>query len=428
MALVLFAPGAAAFAQQEAPKADQEKPQPPAEPPIAVSLKDGVHFKSADGNLDSTLGGYASVHYRFTAHRPKDNVRSSPDSWFLRQVRPELAGTIYKDFEFKIQYEFATGATSAVVGTLQDAYLGWKYLPELSFRVGQFKEPFGQEQGISDRFVDFAERSIADRFTPARDLGAMVYGKLFDDVLGYDLGHFNGNGRGVVDSNKGKEFAGRIRVQPFVTADESSFFKYLRVGVAGTTGTTQKSSSNGLDSVSPYLGITVLDATAGTLDGDRKRLGGEVTWNYGPLGLRGEAWRRVDGLDNGAFNNERLNITAWNASVTYLLTGEKKPIEGRVVPTNDLNPRTGEWGAVEAAVRVDRLRISDRVFTTGVAPAAGNSNAATGYTFGMNWYLTRHIRISPNLFWEVYEDPILFSTGRTDRHFFGGILRFQLEF
>jgi len=52
----------------------------------------------------------------------------------------------------------------------------------------------------------------------------------------------------------------------------------------------------------------------------------------------------------------------------------------------------------------------------------------TGYSLGVNWYLTRNIRISPDVFWEVFDDPILFATGRTDRHFFGGILRFQLEF
>ncbi|MBI3854814.1 MAG: hypothetical protein HY293_03890 [Planctomycetes bacterium] len=392
--------------------------EPPTESPITATLRDGVHFRSADGNLDATLGGYAGLHYRAVAHRPEDNVRTSPDSWFLRQVRPELAGTVYKDFDFRVQLDFPSGSAAG----LADAYVGWRRFPELSLRLGQFKEPFGQEQTTPDRFVEFDERSLGDRFTPQRDLGAMLYGRLFDGILGYEAGFFNGQGRGVLDANRGKELAARVRVLPFFAADDAFPLKSLRFGIAATTGTTQKSSISALDSPSPGLAILHLDATAGTLDGDRKRLGGELAWTAGPLGLRAELWRRVDGIDNGAFDNRRLAITAWNASAAWRITGEKKPLDGRLLPADET------WGAVEVAYRIDRLRIGGEVFTTGAAAAAGNSNAATEHTLGINWHLTRHLRVSPNFFWEVYDDPILFSTGRTDRHFFGGILRFQLEF
>lgn len=447
IALTLFYPGSA-FVQDkpEAPKEEakpapqkpkDDKSQPPAEPAITVSLRDGVHFKSSDGNLDATLGGYAGIHYRVTAHRPNDNVRTLPDSWFVRQLRPELSGTVYKDFDFRVVLDIPTGNglagnPSAATGTVTDAYIGWRYYPELSFRIGQFKEPFGQEQTTPDRFVDFDERSQGDRFVPQRDIGAMVYGKLFGGILGYEAGYFNGNGRGLTDSNRGKELAARLRIQPFATAAEDFLFKNLRFGIAGTTGTVQNASVNnatGLDVTSANLGIFFLDSTTGTFDGARKRLGGEFTWNYGPVGLRGEVWRRIDHVNVGAaFDNERLEITAWNASISWLLTGERKPIEARVNPAESFDPRTGDLGALELAFRVDRLRIDDDVFALGIAPQAGNANVVTGFTFGLNWYVTRHIRISPNLVWEVFDDPVTFAGGRTDRHFLGGILRFQLEF
>jgi len=413
--------------KEEKPK--DAKPQPKEEPAITVSLRDGIHFRSSDGNLDSTLGGYMGLHYRYVSQRPDDNVRTSPDSWFLRQARIDLAGAVYKDFDFRIVIDIPTGSNgSTSTAALTDAFIGWRRHPELSFRLGQFKEPFGQEQTTGDRVVEFAERSESDRFTPQRDIGAMVYGRLFDGILGYEAGWFNGNGRSVVDSNKGKELAGRLRVMPFATADESFLFKNLRFGVAATTASVQQSSINGLDATSQYLAIFYLDATAGTLDGERKRLGAEFNWNSGPFGLRGEAWRRVDHVDVGTLNNRRLDMTAWIASATWLVTGEKKPLESWVDPMTPFDPSEGTWGALEIAFRADRLKFSNEIFTTGVASAAGNSNGVTAYTFGLNWFLTRHIRISPDLFWEVYDDPIRFSTGRTDRHFFGGILRFQLEF
>jgi len=405
---------------------DPSQPSP-GEPEIRVSLKDGVHFKSADGNFDIILGGYTGIHWRTVAHRPHDDVRTSPDSWYIRQARPELSGFIYRDFDFRIQLDFPTGP-AAINGTTQDVYVGWRRIPEFSIRIGQIKEPFGQEQTTPDRFLDFDERAQGDKFTPSRDIGAMVFGTLAGGVVTYELGFFNGQGRSI-ETNKGKEEAGRVRVQPFARSDDDFLLKNLRLGIAGTTAMVQKSPMTVFTSNSAYLNINYLTAAGATnLDGPRVRWGGELTWNYGPLGLRAEAWRRVDTVDAAGGANRRLRTDAWAAQATWLLTGEKKPIENRLAPQQAFDPGSGAWGAFEIALRADRLRLDDDLFDLGFASVAGNANAVSAYSLGINWYLTRNIRISPNVYWEVFDDPILFSTGKTDRHFFGGILRFQLEF
>src|SRR5689334_3058915 len=89
--LLLSYPAVAAFGAQDASKAvpETQEPKPPSptptpndpsqkepgkEPEIKVSLKDGVHFKSSDGNFDIILGGYVGIQYRAFAHRPDDNV------------------------------------------------------------------------------------------------------------------------------------------------------------------------------------------------------------------------------------------------------------------------------------------------------------------------------------------------------------------
>jgi phosphate-selective porin OprO/OprP len=441
-------PSAVALAQdapaKQEPQPTEPRPKPPAptpapldpsqsdsrEPEIKVSLKDGVHFKSTDGNFDIILGGYAGIHYRVFAHRPDDNVRTSPDSWYIRQARPEISGFIYKDFDFRIQLDFPTGP-AAIDGTAQDVYVGWRYFPEFSLRVGQFKEPFGQDQTTPDRFLDFDERAEGDKFTPARDIGLMAYGTLGGGIVTYELGFYNGQGRAVLDLNRGKEGAARIRLQPFAGADDGSPLKNLRIGLSGTAATVQNGAVGVFTSNTAYLNVNYLTTAAvatNLLDGVRRRWGGELTWNYGPVGVRAEAWRRVDSVDTATAVNRHLYTTAWSAQATWLLTGEKKPIEARVVPRNPFDPRVGGWGAFEIAARVDRVHLDSDLFTLGIAPAAGNANVVTGYSFGLNWYLTRNIRISPNVFWEVTDDPILFAGGRSDRHFFGGIMRFQLEF
>lgn len=409
---------------------DPSQKEPGTEPNIKVSLKDGVHFKSEDGNFDIILGGYVGIHYRIFAHRPDDNVRTSPDTWYIRQARPELSGIIYKDFDFRVQLDFPTGP-AAINGTLQDCYAGWRRIPEFSLRVGQFKESFGQEQTTPDRFLDFDERAEGDKFTPQRDTGIGAYGTIAKGLFTYEVGYFNGQGRVAADANKGKEEAGRVRVQPFASSDESFLFKYLRLGIAGTIAAVQDAPVSAFTSNTSYLNVNYLTTAAvatNTLDGARTRWGGEFTWNYGPVGVRAEAWRRNDTVDTAATARETVRTTAWNAQASWLITGEKKPIENRVLPNSPFSLDNDTWGAFEVAVRVDRVHIDDDIFTLGIAAQVGNANVVTGYSFGVNWYLTRNIRISPNVYWEVTDDPIAFAGGHSDAHFFGGILRFQLEF
>jgi phosphate-selective porin OprO/OprP len=461
-ALVFFYPGSAVFGQAEPPKtvsptADgdgkQEKPpvptptptdpsqkEPGTEPQIKVSLRDGVHFKSDDGNFDIIIGGYVGIHYRWMADRPNEQpnapaaaLRTSPDTWYIRQARPEISGFIFKDFDFRVQLDFPTGP-AAINGTLQDCYAGWRHYSWLSLRVGQFKEPFGQEQTTPDRFLDFNERAEGDKFTPQRDIGAEAYGTVSGGIFTYEVGWFNGQGRAVVDQNKGKEEAARLRFQPFATAEEGFLFKYLRFGVAGTLASNEKSPVTVFTSNTAYLNVNYLTVAAPAattvLDGERSRWGGEATWNYGPFGFRGETWRRVDHANIGALYHTRIPTDAWSVQATWILTGETKPIEGRLAPTKPFDTGTGDWGAFELAARVDRVRIGEEIFTTGLASPATNANAVTGYSAGLNWFLTRNIRISPDFFWEVLNKEIPFPAagGKLDGHFFGGIVRFQLEF
>src|SRR5579862_6745927 len=404
-ALLLASPGIAAYGAQDPPKpapTDQEKPpappsqqqKPPApiptpndpsqkepgtEPVIKVSLRDGVHFKSDDGNFDIILGGYVGIQYRALAHRPDDDVRTSPDTWYIRQARPELSGIIYKDFDFRVQLDFPTGP-AAIDGTLQDCYAGWRYYPEFSLRVGQFKEPFGQEETTPDRFLDFDERSEGDKFTPQRDIGAEAYGVVLGGIVTYEVGWFNGQGRAVVDANKGKEEAGRIRVQPFALSDEFFFLQGLRLGIAGTRASVQNAAISAFTSNTSYLNVNYLTTTAvppgaAVLDGQRSRWGGELSWTYGPISIRGEAWRRVDSVDTAATPRQTIYTDAWSAQATWLITGEKKVVESRVPPLHPFDPRSENWGAIEVAARMDRVHIDNDLFALGIAPQAGNANA-----------------------------------------------------
>ena len=400
----------------------------PAELPVTVTLKDGLQFRSSDGEFQATLGGYVGVHYRWFADRPDDPLRASQDTFFIRQARPEFSGTLRRDWEFRVQLDFPTGTASSTTGTLQDGYLGWKRWPEFSLRFGQVKEPFGQEFGTPDRRVELCERSVVERLSPGRDLGLLAYGRLAGGVFSYEAAVFNGQGRGATDGNDEKDAALRLRVTPFARDEEGSLLKGLRLGLAGTLGDVDDAPSSGLDLSTSELGILFLDASAGTLDGLRSRVGAELTWNLGPSSFRTEWIRRRDEVDVGALDGEPIETTGWTAMATWIVTGESKPIEGQVSPADPFDPAAGSLGAVELTLRVARLEVDDALFAAGIAPAAGNSGGVTTWTAGLNWFLHRNVRIAPNFIFERFDDSIDFADGKSEDRFFGGILRVQVEF
>lgn len=454
VALALFYPGLNALAQEKKTETSKEevKPAPAKQPdkskeglPLSLSYKDGVRFTAEDGSFTAVLNGRVIANYRGILDRPDDIPasaganRTQPNSLFLRQARIDLQGTAFKQFEYRLYLDFPTGqqsntgtAASSVTGTIQDAFLGWRPSPNFGIRIGQFKEPFSQEQTTSLRATDFVERSILDRLAPGRELGILIHGRPFGGLLEYELGAFNGGGRAVADNNDEKEAAGRIRVSPFRNADDDSIFKGIRFGVAGTisdldAGPTAATTGDPLDLTSTELNIKFLDVGgAAVVDGRRSRLGLEFTWLYEFLGLRAEWARRTDTLITGANTTNRIPVNAYYVSLTALLTGEKKTLEDRIVPASPFDLEGG-WGAFELAARWAALRADNDVLALG-ASASPNANAVHVISAGVNWYLTRNVRITPDFVYEKYNRDIGFANGIRERTFKGFLIRFQIDF
>ncbi|MBI2933448.1 MAG: hypothetical protein HYY16_17525 [Planctomycetes bacterium] len=392
------------------------------EPTISASFKDGLHFKSSDGNFDGHIGGRLVTHFRDVVDRPEQGARASSDTFFIRQARLEATFTFWKEWEVKVQTDFPTGAASSTTGTLQDAWVLWKHTPEFNLRVGQFKQPFSQEETTSTRFIDFAERSALNRLVPARDIGVMVGGRLFDGVFDYELSVFNGQGRAILDGNDEKDVAARLRLSPI---------QGLRVGVAGSLGRLDRvAAPTALDFSTPELGVLFLDTTLAStfLDGERVRLGAELSWAYGPYGLRMEWAQRADEVDGPAFSDEEIAATAWYAAFTWIVTGEKKAQENRVTPAEPFDLSKGTWGAVELAFRVAGLEIDDEIFDLGLASAATESRGVTTFTLGVNWWPTQNVRVSPNVILERFDDDVTFTAGDAEDSLPGFLVRVQMDF
>ena len=97
-----------------------------------------------------------------------------------------------------------------------------------------------------------------------------------------------------------------------------------------------------------------------------------------------------------------LLARGWYLSGTWVVTGEKKA--GGLEPRRAFL-RDGGWGAVELALRCERLRLGSSAHPgpAFVHPRAANllGNSEQIWTFGLNWYLNRHTKIQANAVREV---------------------------
>jgi len=173
---------------------------------VKVVYEEGVHIRTNDKSFDTRIGGVIQTDLiAFSPHYPEDN------DFDIRRARLFIEGRMFDYFGYKFEGEFEGASNDRLV----DALMNFDYFPYLQLQVGQFKEPFSLENLISDKYLPFNERSMAYYLTPARDVGLMIHGTMFGDMINYGVGVFNGDGRDAtlrVDSEDRHVFGGAVGV------------------------------------------------------------------------------------------------------------------------------------------------------------------------------------------------------------------------
>lgn len=389
---------------------------------LKAYYKEGFHVDTPDKAFTMAVGGRA--HMDFLILDNKDQQASSFD---MKRARIYAQGNLYKNTEFKAELDFSEGSAAS----LTDGYINLTHLPVAKTMLGQFKEPFSLEQLTSFRFVDFVERSIiANSIAPGRDIGVMLHANLFDGILGYGVGIFNGNGRNRKrDENDDKDVAGRVYLRPFMTSG-IPFLEGLQVGGAFTWGNQQGTVSN---IVVPGSETGIVTWKTGVRsDGRRIRSGAEMAWVVGPFSLKGE-WMmtRWDNLEF-AGSKDDLHVSGWYAGATWFLTGEKKNLKegifGRVTPKHTFNPFEGGWGAFELSARVESFGANKLGFATDRDKRgfATSTDRVHSFALGVNWYPHNMFRVSLNYVRNEFGDP-LSDLGGDDKEDLV-LSRFQVDF
>ena len=422
-------------------KIEESLPPQEKKPGAGSMTGEGFKFASDDGNFVGSINGRLLTHYRHIIDRPDEEngaasapLKTLPNTFFVRQARLEANINWYKDFTGKVQYDVATGfvnqstgaAPSNVTGTLRDAFVAWHQWKEVSFRFGQFFEPLSQEDVSSTRFIDFAERSVMNRLLPGREIGAAVYGSLFEDKLAYEVMACNGNallndqGRNVNDGNDEKELAARLYFFPI---------EGLRLGVAGSIGSVDDVGAGGFDLITTELSVMWLDGGGVTFDGKRQRIVGNLSYANGPFCVRAEIFAREDELKDTTSTESDLESMGYYAYATWVVTGEKKVVENRLAPSRNFLDEGG-IGAIELGARYGHVEVTNAEDAGLIGPpsTSGSSESVDVVTVGVNWWPVKYVRVTLNYIHEMYEDDIFFENGREEDSADGFIVRFQIDF
>ncbi len=364
-------------------------------PLVTANANNGITIKSPDDAFKFRARGYLQTDARLFTNNDKSFAGTgTTDNFLLRRVRPSFEGTVYKYFDYVIAPSFDSGTAS-----LQDAYLEYRYLPELKFRAGRFKAPFGLERLQSSASTTFIETAYPTSLTPNYDTGFQVAGDIWEGVVNYAVALSNGTTDGSsndTDTNSDKEVAARIFVSPFKLTNNEAL-RGLSAGVGVTYG-HQEGTSVLPTLRSPGQASAFSYATGVFSDGERTRLSPQLSWYYGPAAVLAEYVSSEQSLSRNAFRRTFEN-EAWQVTGSYVLTGEDATFRG-VTPLKNFDPSAGTWGAWEIAARYHELDVDDRLFSDYANNTFANVNSAISgaetWGIGTNWYLNKNVKLQFN--------------------------------
>jgi phosphate-selective porin OprO and OprP len=368
-------------------------------PTWKVFWKNGTQIKSSDGNFKIKMGGRIMVDYlSINTDAYFDTIVEISQATEFRRARFFTSGTVYKNIDFKLQMDFATGKAM-----LKDGYIRIRKIPVVgNLTVGHFKEPIGLELLTSSRFITFMERGLTNVLTPERNTGLMISNYTKNKRFNWSLGYFypsNSSGFGAYAGNK-YNVSGRISGTPVYKTEGRTHI--LHLGLSAThqnqNNSEYKLTSRPETHLAPKIVFAEIDFAKAV-----NQYAFELAYINGPFSIQGEyisAYALT--APESTLQHDRYNFTAYYAYVSWFITGESRKFKSssgvftRVTPKKSL----GEdgMGAFEFAVRFSNLDLDDTDIRGGTL---------NDITVGLNWYVNPVTRFMVN-----YVNSQLLDKGR----------------
>jgi phosphate-selective porin len=410
----------ALFALLAGPAWAQET-EPQLSMPLAGVSNDAAFLRSPDNTFVFFPNGRLQVDY--DAFK-RDTPKMPFDGFVLKRARLELFGWIGQHVGFNISGDFASAAPGTGQANLNatDNFIlvapfkgAWK--DSVILQLGQFDLPFTWENRLTDKYLDFIEKSNSIRafaVPPTKDLGFMVHGLLPNEAFYYSLGVFNGEGMNYKNADSKFDVAGRAFVAPFALTKINAL-RYITVG--GSFWLGQRTNALILASQSTAAGFKFFDPTwkvgaapyemhqNGSLEAYAFELDAPISHRYG---VRFEYVFKKQGL--GEYDVTTASSPKWMGGGKlkgYALYGQAwawiigdDTIVGR--PNLQLPPRLGRFGVRPPRHGLQLLARVEHIDEDITSDQAANANPLAGHTrltsteLGLTYWYTRRFRVMLN--------------------------------
>jgi phosphate-selective porin OprO/OprP len=388
---------------QTAETAPEKEKQP------KVSYENGLCLSTqAPYEFSLCLGGLLQADYRYFDYGEDD---ASKDRFDIRRARLIVQGKLLKYFDYKFQYEFQ-GSQSR---NLLDAYVGVNALKAASFRIGQFKEPFGLEQSTDIKNWVFTEASPVYFLSPHRDVGLMAHASLWNDRVNYGIGIFNGDGPDdtVGGNDDSPQVTGRVVFSPFRTMNLPPL-EELQFGGSFSHANIDRNNVS-IDIQTP--GLTSFFSVASSAKyriirdaNSLNRYDAELGWAYGPVALMAEYEQVYFNDVQTSAEQFDIDLDAWYVSFLWMITGERPSFRQGVFQAIDPAHGVfqGGWGALGLALRYQGFRTDEGVYQY-LVTQGDSVRKADGYSIALNWWLNRFVRLIFDFTRTDFDGPLLIA-------------------
>jgi phosphate-selective porin OprO and OprP len=349
--------------------------------------------KIAEGKMTATPGGRIHIDTAAFSQDAIDKARWNEQNGVeFRTARLAVYGGGFQIMKYQIEYDFA-GRDKV---RCKDTYFTIGELPILqNIQIGHFKEPYSLDELISDNYITFMERNVAnDVMAPKRHLGIMAFGNPESERATYAIGLFAEKGGTDGDVVQGDNMGSAVTMRgtwlPWY--DEATEGRGLiHTGIAYSR---RDPYMNTFDlKYRPESHLAKENILLMTDISGRDEIGAELATVYGPFSFQSELY--VNYIDR--YQHPNCKTTGAYAYVSYFLTGENRPYDkkrgvfGRVKPYENFfrvrdengNVYTGK-GAWELKYRYSWLDAYDDDLL--------GYQTCGDHTFGMNWYLNPYTR------------------------------------
>ena len=367
--------------------------------PIDARLQDGILvFQNKAANykmwFDVRVQGDAAVFFGYDK-----NLVSIGNGMNIRRSRFAIKAQLDKNWYGELDTDWTSGTPE-----IKDAILEYTGIPNLSIKMGNFKENFSIQRNTTSRYLQFMERPMVTALAPSRDLGVAATWScplvwVSGGVFGAELKSSEEmtameDGNKDYGLNEGLSYTGKVAIRPINNQTSS-----LHIGAAVSYREPKLTSTDGYNATRYSSRNSTSINRKKFLDTDAiKGLDHELAYtvelagHWKQLRYEGAYIARTAYLDpeKTVIPKEDLGpqtADGWYVQAGWLLFGGQQNYDAKGGKYTRINPGRS-WGDVELCARYE---VAD--FNCSKYYAGGSAQA---FTLGLNFYPTKNVKFVIN--------------------------------